>query len=1060
MIATVPVRVNIDQTLPVDNFLKKVQTQATEMINYEQFGIQNIGKLSADASEACDVSSLLVIQPFHQMFNKVNGGDDDEDDALFVPLEGDQNDEEGGFDNYFSYPLVIQGQIADSYINLQIIYNANILDDEQMDTLSHQYIHVARQLFAQDSKPLSELSIAAERDFEQAKDWNSEVPELIDATFHELVEKHAKLSPSKLALRAHDGDFTYSEYDAAANRLANYIIEKHGVSVGDLVHVCFEKSLWHFVAILAINKAGAAWVPLDPSHPEQRQKQVVGQTGATLALASPSNSKLCGSLLSAVVEVSADLDTELSKNQAASKAPAVKVSPRNAAYVLFTSGSTGTPKGLVMEHGSVCTSQTAIGKRLGLTSEVNMLQFAAFVFDLSIGEIVGPLITGATISIPSEHTRLNNLTAYMNEMNITWSYLTPAFARTLDPKALPKLELLLFAGEAVGRDVFESWFGHVTLANGWGPAETCCFSTIHIWQSLEESPLNIGRPVGGFCWIVDPNNPHRLAPTGTLGEVVIQGPTILREYLADPKRTAETVVTTLPDWAPLQESDQWRRFYKSGDLCSYNSDGTILFSSRKDTQVKIRGLRVELGEVEHHVRTQLPGVSQVAVDVFKGDRGTSLVAYFTFNKDTQTSSEELFLPLTPELQRQLSAMVGELRIALPRYMVPSLFIPCRYMPFITSTKLDRNGLRSRLSKLTQADLEAYSLLNTEKRAPDTALEIRLARIWSQLLGITEENIGKDDAFLQIGGDSILAIQLVSQARELGISLTAKDIFDDSRLSVIATKAVEIDAAEVDGEIEPFSLLTASQREAVNSEAVRQKCALSESQEIEDAYPTTPIQEGLIALAEKQPGSHIAKYVYKLSDFVDVDRFKSAWERTLQLCGNLRTRIVQVEGDSIQLLVKDDVLWESNTTDAGAFVKESASFQMGYGSRLSRYALIQEGPKENYFVWVIHHSIYDGWSSQLVLRTLFNCYSDSMNVGLFPYSGFIKYTQSITKEASQAYWSEQLANATRSAWPPTAPKAGTKAKNVTKVMVETIDFQRASNSAPRGERTVVGRARDD
>ena len=202
---------------------------------------------------------------------------------------------------------------------------------------------------------------------------------------------------------------------------------------------------------------------------------------------------------------------------------------------------------------------------------------------------------------------MNGLKEFIAEQQVNWAFLTPAFARTLRPTDLPSLELLLLAGEAVSREILDTWLGHVRLVNGWGPAETCVFSTLHEWQSASESPLTVGRPVSPVCWIVNPEQPHRLAPTGCLGEVVLQGPTLLREYLHDPERTQASIVTTLPDWAPRQASPHWNRFFKSGDLCSYNTDGTIEFYSRKDTQVKIRGLRVELGEVEHHIPHQPRG---------------------------------------------------------------------------------------------------------------------------------------------------------------------------------------------------------------------------------------------------------------------------------------------------------------------------------------------------------------------------------------------------------------------------------------------------------------------
>ena len=530
----------------------------------------------------------------------------------------------------------------------------------------------------------------------QTQAWNEiDRPEIIDSCIHDLIAKQALERPDAPAIRAWDRELSYRELDEAANRLAHYLVEKHGVQVGDIIHVMFEKSAWYFVAILAVNKAGGLWAPLDSSYPLQRLQTVVSQTQSRLMLSSPANAELCLQLVKTVIEVTPRLDIQLSRNPESSKLPpATGVTPRHPVYLLFTSGSTGTPKGFVMEHGGVATAQTAIGRRLGMHPGVRMLQFATFVFDLSIGEILGPLLFGACVYVPSEETRMNSLADFIHDSGITWMYLTPAFTRTLIPDDFPNLELLLVCGEAAGRDTLDTWFGRVRLVNGWGPAEACCFSTLHEWQSVDESPMTVGRPVGSLCWIVDPEDPKSLAPIGREGEIVLQGPTLLLEYIGDKEKTERAVMRDLPAWAPNRNSIFYNRFYKSGDLAAYNPDGTIRFCSRKDTQVKIRGLRVELEEIEHHIRKQLQDAKQVVVDVLKTENSANLVTYFSYNVETRLSGDlsennddNIFLNIDQELALTITSMIEELSAILPRYMIPTLFLPCRCMPFITSTKL-------------------------------------------------------------------------------------------------------------------------------------------------------------------------------------------------------------------------------------------------------------------------------------------------------------------------------------------------------------------------------------
>ncbi|KAK1624738.1 hypothetical protein BDP81DRAFT_329459, partial [Colletotrichum phormii] len=563
-LATVPIYAQVGGDRSVEQYLNEVQDRATATIPHEQFGLQNISRISSDIKDVCDFTSLLVIQPGRTMAFASSEGD-----AILI----EANDEEDPaasqtVDGHFNYPLVMQGQIYDEEVHLLAVYDSSVLTKSQIGLLCEQLNHVAQQLVKhQGHTRLQDITIAGPADLQKVLAWNTEETEVYDACLHQLFEKQAHLTPDAPAVHSWDGTFTYSELNGAANRLAHHLAAFE-VQLDEFVHVYFEKSAWYVVAILAINKAGGTWVPLDPSHPDERQLQIVSQTGARLVLTSPHHSATCQRLVESVIEISPALDENLLRFAPSSNTtlsgPKNLVCPSNAAYVLFTSGSTGVPKGLVMEHGSVCTSQTAIGRRLRISPDVRMLQFASYVFDLSIGEIFCPLLHGASVCIPSEDSKMGDLSAFVQKMNVNWAILTPSYIRTTRPDRLPGLELLVLAGEAVGRDNLDTWFGKVRLVNGWGPAETCVFSAIHEYSSLDDSPLTVGRPVGGYGYIVDPVNAHQLAPVGCLGELVIQGPTILREYLSDAERTAAATVPAA-DWSSHGTSPKWSRFYMSGD---------------------------------------------------------------------------------------------------------------------------------------------------------------------------------------------------------------------------------------------------------------------------------------------------------------------------------------------------------------------------------------------------------------------------------------------------------------------------------------------------------------
>nr|POF14189.1 nonribosomal peptide synthetase tes [Quercus suber] len=502
VISTVPVRVKLDQEQSVAQFLEDVQAQATEMIAFEQLGLQNIAKLGADAREACQFSTLLIIQP-DSIWTRASN------ELLTLDESALVSDDENNA-NYYNYPLVLQGRLFDDEVVMYITHDTSILCTEQIVRLARQYEYVVHQLLAagavvESADLLGSITLCGPLDIDEVQGWNISIEtDEVSSCFHALVEEQARQRPTAPAVAAWDGDFSYSELNATAERLAHHLVTQMRVARGDLVMLCFEKSAWAYVAMLAINKAGGAWVPLDPTHPPHRHQQVIDQAGARLALASVEHADKCRKMLGSVVEVSAALDKLLTEapNSDGSLLPPV-ADPRDTAYVLFTSGTTGTPKGIVMEHHALCTSQVAISRRLGLGPEkVRLLQFAAYVFDLSIGEIIGPLISGACVCVPSEHERINDLAGFIRRAGVNWAFLTPSVVRLFKPEDVPGLELLLLTGEAAGHDQLATWIGRVRLLNGWGPSETCCFSTLHEWQTAMESPMTVGRPVGGYCWIV------------------------------------------------------------------------------------------------------------------------------------------------------------------------------------------------------------------------------------------------------------------------------------------------------------------------------------------------------------------------------------------------------------------------------------------------------------------------------------------------------------------------------------------------------------------------------
>jgi amino acid adenylation domain-containing protein len=386
--------------------------------------------------------------------------------------------------------------------------------------------------------------------------------------------------------------------------------------------------------------AGGAFVPLDPEHPASRCEEILKQTNANVVLTSSQYFALWKRSASNVVSVNKASMKDLPDGTDARHPTS---SPSNAAYIIFTSGSTGQPKGVVLEHKAVSTSCLEHGKAFGFTAQTRALQFAAYTFDACIAEIATTLINGGCVCIPSESDRRNELARVISTMDVNWAFLTPSVARVLDPRDVPSLRTLALGGEHVALSDYSRWAERTQMVNGYGPTECCVFCVALIGTHGLTSGV-IGKSVASVGWVVDPANHNRLAPLGSIGELLVEGPILARGYLNDAEKTSTAFISD-PTW--LTEGTRGYpgrrgRLYKTGDLVRYNSDGNLVCVGRKDEQVKVRGQRVELGEIEHHVRECMPEAEGVAVEVVLpgGRKENAVVAAFLQLTD-QTHGEVL-----------------------------------------------------------------------------------------------------------------------------------------------------------------------------------------------------------------------------------------------------------------------------------------------------------------------------------------------------------------------------------------------------------------------------------
>jgi amino acid adenylation domain-containing protein/non-ribosomal peptide synthase protein (TIGR01720 family) len=624
---------------------------------------------------------------------------------------------------------------------------------------------------------VGDVDYLSEFDQTQIYEWNREWPEMTTSCAHELFHQRVKAQPRAQAIRAFDGNFTYQELDQLSTRVAYYLV-RHGVVPEAIVPLCFEKSAWAIITMLGVMKIGGAFVFLDASNPLPRIKEILSQVNSSFVVASPASSSTWPLLN---VDVHVITPESVLAMPAHSDVPLPQASSSNAMYVVFTSGSTGRPKGCVIEHGSFCSGATRHAQFAGLGPGSYISQFASYTFDVSILEIATAISAGACVCVPGEEALQRGLATAINEFGITWAFLTPSMVRLIKPSDVPALKTLVLGGEALSKQEVDTWADKLQLINGYGPSECSIAATASVVDS-EMEPSNIGRAVGGVTWIVEPDDHNRLVPVGSVGELLIQGPILARCYLNNPEKTSEVFINS-PAWLKKNPSGQTDRFYKTGDLVRYNPDGSIRFVGRKDTQVKLRGQRLEIGEIEHHLVVD-SSVDHAMVVLpktgFCAQRLAAVLSLEAFKSAKLDAGDEICPIDDPSTTEPLVHMVRQrLSSRLPSYMVPTVWIVVRSIPLMSSGKLNRVKISQWIANIPEDTYLKLIGVETSVEAPTSPSaseqEMLLQRIYSDVLNLRLDQVSLERSFLSLGGDSISAMQVMGRCRDAGLSIALKDI---------------------------------------------------------------------------------------------------------------------------------------------------------------------------------------------------------------------------------------------------------------------------------------------
>ncbi|MCP3062578.1 non-ribosomal peptide synthase/polyketide synthase [Myxococcus sp. K38C18041901] len=854
-------------------------------------------------------------------------------------------------------------------------YRTDLFTEQTVDGLVRHLGVLLEKAVERPEAPVASLSLLTEAERQRVLvEWNDSARDFPrEATAHSLFEAQALRTPEAEAIRFEGASLTFAQLDARANQLAHHL-RSLGVRPEVPVALCLERSLDLVVSILAILKAGGAWVPLDPTYPAERLSFILRDCSAPVLLTTEGLAKQLP--VSTQQRVLIDSEAERIANQSTAALESGALAD-NLAYVIYTSGSTGTPKGTLLQHRGLSNTALTAGRRHGFSPSSRVLQFASFNFDASVAEIFGSLLAGSTLVLAPRERLMPGapLRDLLRDESISAVTLTPSVLAQLNPEDFPSLSTLISAGETCPPELVSRWGSRLRLLNAYGPTEVTVCASISQPLLPGQTP-SIGTPWDNVrLFVLDSS--LRPLPVGVPGQLCVDSVGLARGYLHRADLSAERFV-------PNPFSDvPGARLYLSGDKARWLSNGTLEFLGRLDSQVKLRGFRIELGEVEAALLLH-PSVSQAVASIRTESSGDKRLVAYVVGDDIDVSVLRDFL-----------------KLRLPEHMVPAAIAQLDALPLTPNGKVDRDALPAFDS---QASTREYV-------APRTSTEIRLAALWVELLHV--ERVGLTDDFFELGGHSLLATQLVSRVRAtFGVELALRDLFAVPTVEALAQR---IDDAVLAGKSVQLPPLVPVSRES-------------------GPLPLSFAQQRLWFLDRFQPESAFYNIpsALRLDTAVDLDALIRALQELVHRHEALRTSFhTREDGEPYQHIhprvelsvpVVDLTRLSESAREAEALELASTEAQKPFDlSRipLLRATLLKLAPEQHVLLFTVHHIVSDGWSSGILARevgALYAAFSQGLPSPLpalpLQYADYAAWQRGWLRDETLAaqvgWWSQHLA----------------------------------------------------
>ncbi|PEP89080.1 non-ribosomal peptide synthetase [Bacillus toyonensis] len=880
-------------------------------------------------------------------------------------------------------------QIEENQLQLEIDYNAELYTEQDVQTFVKRFQHIIQTLLINSACPLQDVDILLPQDYALYQQGIiTHANPIISKTLDQLIEDEANKNPTRVAMTMGNQSLTYQELQLRSNQVAQALLQK-GLKPKERVSILMHRGIDTIISMIGVLKAGGAYVPIDPDFPVERIHFILKDSESTHIITNQKTNLPYIALNQTIIIYEKILEKrirEYTKNEHTTQ---------DAAYIIYTSGSTGNPKGVLISHQSVIQFIYSLQESYGFQEQQVHLQFASFIFDASIWEIYGCLLTGGRLHLLSEIGRksIDHFMTVIQEQNVQYCLLPTVFFHTLTQassqqlKQLLSLQYVFVGGETLLPEMVRNWQAkvglHIPVVNAYGPTEvTVCATTYPVTQPLraEQTHIPIGKPLP-HTKIYVLNEQGKLCPPYVPGEIYIGGNSLAIKYMNQPEKTKETFVQAhIPNIPEI-------KVYKSGDQGRMTYDGYIEFLGRKDKQVKIRGYRIELKEIEERL-LQHPSMQQAVVMVYQNEnKSQKLLAFY---KTLENRNGNI---TTRDLQEFLSKK-------LPPFMIPDAIQRVDYFPLTPSGKVDQKAL---LTVFNTAEVNPVEIFVP----PHTDTEKQLQQIWGDVLQKKAKNISLEDDFFAIGGHSLLTVQLINRIEvQLHVKMTFKDVYQYRTIQTCSTYIDQLRPIEHENPIGRVSE--------------------------QSYYPLSNAQQRLWFLYKQHPEyrTYDIPIQVHIQPGIQATLFKQALEEMIKRHDMFRTKFIEKDGEPMQC-VQEEMDLIVHEVDIQLIEKEQqGAYRLASIQKIDSTAFdLEQGPlfrtilftenKNCFWLYInFHHIIMDEWSLQRFLKEVLDIYEELSKHGVIPliqpvmrYIDYVAWqNQQLdigTWEHEKQYWKETL-----------------------------------------------------